>query len=126
MIKIAGIVIIALLLSVLLRNYRSEFSLLIVICASIIIFIMISDDLHTIVMRFSEITDGVTGTKQYINLMLKVLGISLIAQLLSDLCRDSGESALATQTETAAKVIILIISFPLFESVIEIVTGLLK
>lgn len=126
MIKIAGIVIIALLLSVLLRNYRSEFSLLIVICASIIIFIMISDDLHTIVMRFSEITDGVTGTKQYINLMLKVLGIALIAQLLSDLCRDSGESTLATQTETAAKVIILIISFPLFESVIEIVTGLLK
>ena len=126
MIKIAGIVIIALLLSVLLRNYRSEFSLLIVICASIVIFIMISEDLHTIVMRFSEITEGVTGTKQYINLMLKVLGISLIAQLLSDLCRDSGESALATQTETAAKVIILIISFPLFESVIEIVTGLLK
>ena len=126
MIKISGIVIIALLLSVLLRNYRSEFSLLVVICASIIIFIMISEDLNTIIMRFSEITDGVTGTKQYINLMLKVLGISLIAQLLSDLCRDSGESALATQTETAAKVIILIISFPLFESVIEIVTGLLK
>ncbi|MDD6620583.1 MAG: stage III sporulation AC/AD family protein [Eubacteriales bacterium] len=126
MIKISGIVIIALLLSVLLRNYRSEFSLLVVICASIIIFIMISEDLNTIVVRFSEITEGVTGTKQYINLMLKVLGISLIAQLLSDLCRDSGESALATQTETAAKVIILIISFPLFESVIEIVTGLLK
>lgn len=126
MIKISGIVIIALLLSVLLRNYRNEFSLLVVICASIIIFIMISEDLNTIVVRFSEITEGVTGTKQYINLMLKVLGISLIAQLLSDLCRDSGESALATQTETAAKVIILIISFPLFESVIEIVTGLLK
>lgn len=126
MIKISGIVIIALLLSVLLRNYRSEFSLLVVICASIIIFIMISEDLNTIVVRFSEITEGVTGTKQYINLMLKVLGISLIAQLLSDMCRDSGESALATQTETAAKVIILIISFPLFESVIEIVTGLLK
>lgn len=126
MIKISGIVIIALLLSVLLRNYRSEFSLLVVICASIIIFIMISEDLNTIVVRFSEITEGVTGTKQYINLMLKVLGISLIAQLLSDLCRDSGESALATQTETAAKVIILIISFPIFESVIEIVTGLLK
>lgn len=126
MIKISGIVIIALLLSVLLRNYRSEFSLLVVICATIIIFIMISEDLNTIVVRFSEITEGVTGTKQYINLMLKVLGISLIAQLLSDLCRDSGESALATQTETAAKVIILIISFPLFESVIEIVTGLLK
>lgn len=126
MIKISGIVIIALLLSVLLRNYRSEFSLLVVICASIIIFIMISEDLNTIVVRFSEITEDVTGTKQYINLMLKVLGISLIAQLLSDLCRDSGESALATQAETAAKVIILIISFPLFESVIEIVTGLLK
>lgn len=126
MIKIAGIVICALLLSVLLKRYNSEFSLLIVLCAAIIMFFMISDDLHTVVMRFTELTDNVGGTRQYINLMLKVLGISLIAQLLSDLCRDSGESALATQTETAAKIIILIISFPLFESVIEVVTGLLK
>ena len=69
MIKISGIVIIALLLSVLLRNYRSEFSLLVVICASIIIFIMISEDLNTIVVRFSEITEGVTGTKQYLSLI---------------------------------------------------------
>lgn len=126
MIKIAGIVICALLLSVLLKRYNSEFSLFIVLCAAIIMFFMISDDLHTVVMRFTELTDNVGGTRQYINLMLKVLGISLIAQLLSDLCRDSGESALATQTETAAKIIILIISFPLFESVIEVVTGLLK
>ncbi len=126
MIKIAGIVVIALLLSVFLRNYKSEFSLLIVICAAVLIFIIISEDLHTVVTDFSELTESVDGIGQYINLMLKVLGISLIAQLLSDLCRDSGESALATQTETAAKVIILIISYPLFESVIKIVTGLLK
>lgn len=126
MIKIAGIVVIALLLSVFLRNYKSEFSLLIVICAAVLIFIIISKDLHTVVTHFSELTESVDGIGQYINLMLKVLGISLIAQLLSDLCRDSGESALATQTETAAKVIILIISYPLFESVIKIVTGLLK
>ncbi|MGN1329707.1 MAG: SpoIIIAC/SpoIIIAD family protein [Eubacterium sp.] len=126
MTKIAGVVIIALLLSILLRKYKSEFSLLIVICAAVIIFMTISEDLHTVITHFSELTEGVDGIGQYISLMLKVLGISLIAQLLSDLCRDSGESALATQTETAAKVMILIISFPLFESVIKIVTGLLK
>ena len=58
--------------------------------------------------------------------MMKILGISLIAQFVVDLCRDAGENALASQTEIASKVLILIMTLPLFETVINIVTGLLK
>ena len=126
MIKIAGIILTALLTSILLRKRGSEFSFLIVICAVVLIFIIISEDLYSVIEKLADLTDSVSGVRPYIHLMLKVLGISLIAQFVSDLCRDSGESALAAQTETASKIIILIIALPLFESVIDIVTGLLK
>ncbi|MDE6385833.1 MAG: stage III sporulation AC/AD family protein, partial [Eubacterium sp.] len=42
------------------------------------------------------------------------------------LCRDCGENALASQTETAAKVIVIAMILPLFETVIKIITGLLE
>ena len=62
----------------------------------------------------------------YAGLMLKVLGIVLITQFISDICRDSGENALAGQTETAAKIIVISMILPLFDSVINIISGFLK
>lgn len=126
MIKLAGIIIAALITSVLLKKRESEFALLAVICAVVLIFITISEDLYDVISRLGELASGVGGIEPYIKLMLKVTGVSLAAQLLADLCRDCGESALASQTETASKIIILVIALPLFEAVIEIVTGLLK
>ena len=59
-----------------------------------------------------------------LRLMFKVLGIALITQVISDLCRDSGESALAGQTEVAAKIIIVSLILPLLQTVVKIITGL--
>ena len=126
MIRIAGIVLAALIAVILLKKTGREFSLLIVICTVIIIFIIILEDLYSVVDRLTDLTQSVGVVRPYISLMLKVLGISLISQLVSDLCRDSGESALASQAEIAGKIIILVVALPLFESVIEIITGLLK
>lgn len=126
MIRIAGIVLAALIAVILLKKTGREFSLLIVICTVIIIFIIILEDLYSVVDRLTDLTQSVSVVRPYISLMLKVLGISLISQLVSDLCRDSGESALASQAEIAGKIIILVVALPLFESVIEIITGLLK
>ncbi len=126
MIKISAIIFTALIASVLLKKYGREFSLLTVICAALCIFALIAGDLYTLIGKISDLTESVSGVSSYLKLMLKVLALSLISQLLSDICRDCGESALASQTEIAAKILMLIITLPLFESVIEIVTGLLK
>lgn len=58
--------------------------------------------------------------------MVKILGITLITQFIIDLCRDSGENALASQTEITSKILILIMVMPMFEAVMNIVSGLLK
>ena len=54
------------------------------------------------------------------------MGISIVTQVVCDVCRDNGASALASQTETAAKILVLSLLLPLFQTVIGIVTGLVK
>ena len=56
--------------------------------------------------------------------MLKVLVIALVTQIVSDMCRDSGESALAGQTETAAKIMIVAVVLPLIQAVLKVISGL--
>lgn len=126
MIKVVGIVLTALIINIVLKNYSKEFTFLINIVCTIIIFTLISKDLKGIVDRLTSISNEISVLLPYIKIMLKILGISMIAQLLSDLCRDNGENTLANQTELSAKIIILVIALPLFTTIMDIMIGMLK
>ena len=126
MIKIAGFVLISLLLILFLKETKREFSIILAAACGIILFVTVADDLYDIATKIYDLSTQADNINTYISLMMRILGISLIAQFVADLWRDSGENALASQTETASKVLILIMTLPLFETVINIVTGLLK
>lgn len=126
MIKVEGIVLTALIINIVLKNYSKEFTFLINIVCTIIIFTLISKDLKGIVDRLTSISNEISVLLPYIKIMLKILGISMIAQLLSDLCRDNGENTLANQTELSAKIIILVTALPLFTTIMDIMIGMLK
>uniref|UniRef100_UPI003FF0FEA4 SpoIIIAC/SpoIIIAD family protein n=1 Tax=Eubacterium sp. TaxID=142586 RepID=UPI003FF0FEA4 len=72
------------------------------------------------------ISNEISVLLPYIKIMLKIVGLSMIAQLLSDLCRDNGENTLANQTELSAKIIILVTALPLFTTIMDIMIGMLK
>lgn len=126
MIKIIGIVLTALIINIVLKNYSREFTLFVNLVCAVIIFSIIANDLKSIIDKMVSLTDSVSVISPYIKIMLKILGISMLAQLLSDLCRDNGENTLANKTELSAKIIILITSLPLFTAIINIMTGMLK
>lgn len=126
MIKVVGIVLTALIINIVLKNYSKGFTFLINIVCTIIIFTLISKDLKGIVDRLTSISNEISVLLPYIKIMLKILGISMIAQLLSDLCRDNGENTLANQTELSAKIIILVTALPLFTTIMDIMIGMLK
>ena len=126
MIKVVGIVLTALIINIVLKNYSKEFTFLINIVCTIIIFTLISKDLKGIVDRLTSISNEISVLLPYIKIMLKILGISMIDQLLSDLCRDNGENTLANQTELSAKIIILVTALPLFTTIMDIMIGMLK
>lgn len=126
MIQIVGVSITILLLSIILKNYNKSFAIILSVVGAIILFVFVSDKVSSLVDSIYQISENVSGIYEYIKLMLKVLGIVLITQFVSDLCRDNGENALASMIETSAKIIVVTLVLPLFETVISFVLGLLK
>lgn len=112
--------------SLLLKDKNRTFAIILSIAGGCLLFAIVSSELGEIIKSISDISNSVTSTAPYIKLMLKVLGITLITQFVSDICRDNGESALASMTEAVAKIIVVSIVLPLFETVISIVSGLVK
>lgn len=126
MIKILGIVIISLIAIIILKEYNRHFALIVTVCVVILVFSFSLDSVHTVFEKLWSIAENFEYMGSYLELLIKILGITLAAQFTADLCRDSGENALASQTEMFSKIAILVMTLPLFETMMNIVTGLLK
>ncbi len=56
-------------------------------------------------------------------IMLKVFSILVTSSLVSDMCRDNGENAIAGVVELSAKIIAVSVSIPVITSVISVATS---
>ena len=110
MIQIAGIAAVCLLLTVLLRKENPTFALLVTVAGAGLLFYTVSKLAGSAFGILGDLKTAAGDTGAYIDLMFKILGAS----------------ALASQTETAAKILVLSLLLPLFQTVIGIVTGLVK
>lgn len=124
MIHIIGISTVALIFGLFLRQHNKTVSLILIIFACIAVFLESVSYLTDIIDTLSGMVSGLEETSAYLKIMFKVLGIALITQIISDLCRDCGESALAGQTEVAAKIFIVALILPLLQAVVKVITGL--
>lgn len=122
MIQIAGIAAVCLLL----RKENPTFALLVTVAGAGLLFYMVSKLAGSAFGILGDLKTAAGDTGAYIDLMFKILGISIVTQVVCDVCRDNGASALASQTETAAKILVLSLLLPLFQTVIGIVMGLVK
>ena len=124
MIHIIGISAVALIFGLFLRQHNKTVSLILIIFACIAVFLESVSYLTDIIDTLSGMVSGLEETSAYLKIMFKVPGIALITQIISDLCRDCGESALAGQTEVAAKIFIVALILPLLQAVVKVITGL--
>lgn len=69
----------------------------------------------------------ITGNLQEFGLdsILKIVGIGLVSELVATLCQDAGNASLGKQVQLLAGVVILKLSLPLLETLLELIENLL-
>ena len=61
----------------------------------------------------------------HLSIVLKVIGIAYITEFGSQVCRDAGESAIASKIELGGKIIILSLTVPILAALIEVILQIL-
>ncbi|MCH5193493.1 MAG: stage III sporulation protein AD [Oscillospiraceae bacterium] len=124
-VSIAGICIVASIMCKFFESTGKEYALYIKIAAAAVVMSMTILFVSPIAESIRNIYSRAGSEPEYLTILFKALGICYITQFACDICKDSGENALATQTELAGKVSLLIIALPLFESLTNIVENLI-
>ena len=124
-VQIVAAGLISALLAITIKKQVPEFALLISIGASVLIFFMLIPMLLDAVQVLENISDMVGTQSAYIVIILKIIGIAYISEFGSQVCKDAGETAIASKIELGGKVIIMLASVPILYRLIDIIIGII-
>lgn len=124
MIKIAMIGVIAVLLALSLKREQTGIGMLVVLAASILILGLSMTKMQGVLQVVQSLEDTLQEDAVYVQVLLKMLGITYIAEFGSSLCRDAGYGAVGGQIEFYGKLMLLAVSMPIIENLIEVITGI--
>ena len=124
-IKIIGIALIALVIIIMLKQYRPEYAIFISILTGILILFLVMDRLTGIINLIQSIEDKFSINTQFIALLIKITGIAFLSEFAVSICKDSGEAAIASKIEIGSKIIIISMSMPIISSLLEIILKIL-
>lgn len=113
--RIAAFVLVAAVLTVLLRQYLPAYAVLCLTGCSICLLAYLLG-LAQPLLEWLTIVSGYLD-KENFSCVLKAAGIALVAQNMQDVCKDAGMSALAGKVELAGRCLILVCALPLFEKI---------
>lgn len=123
---IAGVVVVAAFLAVLLRQKSPEQSMAVGLLTGVGVMALLLTKAAPSLDAVKELMASSALPAEYGQILFKALGICLLTQLAADACRDAGESALAGKAELAGKVGLIMLSLPLFQKIAELAVSLMN
>ena len=124
-IKIIGIGLIALVVIIILKQYRPEYTIYVSIFAGVLILTLTMSKISGIINLLKSISDKTYINKQFLGILLKITGIAIITEFAVSICIDAGEKAIASKIEIGSKVIIIAMSIPIISSLLELIVEIL-
>lgn len=124
-IKIIGVGLIALIIIIILKQYKPEFAIYVSIAAGIIILLMLMDKLGAIVNILSTLSNKTGTGSEFLKILLKITGIAILTEFAVSICKDSGETAIANKIDLGGKIIIITISIPIITALLELIIDIL-
>lgn len=125
MLKYCAVTLIALSAVLIMRGIKSEFAGFAALASSILLMGSALVLFEPVLQYINELTAN-TAFQGYMTPLLKALGITVTVQFAAEICRDSGESSLASKLELIGKAEILLLCLPLAKELISLAETILE
>ena len=124
-IKIIGVGLVALIIIIIVRQYKPEFTIYVSLLAGTIILMFLMNKMDAIISLLTTLSNKTAINNEFLVLLIKITGIAFLTEFAVSVCKDSGESAIANKIDMGGKVIIVSMSIPIISSLLETVVKIL-
>ncbi|MBQ7410328.1 MAG: hypothetical protein IJW20_02990 [Clostridia bacterium] len=121
--KIIGIGFLTLIVSIILKEYKKEYAIYCVLIGGAIIIFFSLETINSIIKFIKEFS--LKYNNGFIEVLLKITGISILTEYAVSICKDSGESSIANKIDFGGKIIVISMSIPIISNTLSSLTQLL-
>lgn len=113
------------LLAIQFKGGKTEYGIYICAGISLIIFLGILSRLTVVLDIMKEIAGYIDLAPAYTGMLIKMLGITYVAEFSSAICRDAGYQTIAQQIEIFGKAVVLVLGLPVILALLEMIRDFL-
>ncbi len=102
------------------QQLKPEMSLLLLIACGVVLTFVLIRSVVPLISQIRSFAEAGGIDSELLLIVLKSFGICVTVQTASDLCRDSGQTALAGKIELGGKLALLLVALPLFKRLLDL------
>lgn len=123
--KTAGAVLLAVVLVPALEKTEKDFSVLLTMAVCVMGALAVMSYLEPVLDLLWQLRELGDLAGQTLQILLKALGVGLVAEIAGMICRDAGNGALAKTLQILASAVILFLSVPLLNGFLSLIQEIL-
>lgn len=123
--KISAVALIGALLALVVKKQAPENAMLVTVACGAVLLLFVLDIVGEFVLYWDKLAARIPYAGEIAGPLLKAAGISVIAHLSAELCRDCGQSALGAKVELAGTAACIVVMIPLAEMVFDLIGAML-
>jgi stage III sporulation protein AD len=120
-VQIVIIGLIAAIIVVLLQKEKPEIAMQISLAVGVVIFLFMLGKLTIVIDALQRIATRLEIEVIYLNTVLKIIGIAYLASFGAEICKDAGQSSIASKIEFGGKILIITLAIPILMAVMDMV-----
>ena len=124
--KLFILVVVIAFLCMSVKQYKPEYALVCQLCGVIIVFIYAVSSFEGIFYSLEELISFSGIDQSFLEILLKALGVSVLTDISSSVCRDSGNNTLSKAVDMLGKTVIVIMALPILKKLAEAAIGFIN
>lgn len=121
MLKVAVIGVMGALLTLVLKEGKGSYAILTILASCLLLLGLSLTRIQVVIASVTEMSQSLGEGRLYLEVLLKMIGIAYVAEFGSDLCKDAGAAAIAGQIEFFGKIMLLAVSMPIIQNLIDLI-----
>ena len=126
MMKAAAGALIAAILGIILQKQGKEYTLVLVLAVSAMGACLALSYIKPVLSFLERLREIGNLDNEVLKILLKSVGIGLIGEICGAICSDSGNSSLAKMLQLLSAAVILWLSLPILEQVMDLIAEVLE
>ncbi len=102
-----------------LKQYKPEYVIYVSLLAGALILTLTFSKISGIIELLNSLASKISIHQEFITLLIKMTGIAILTEFAVSICKDSGESAIASKIDMGGKVIMVSMSVPIIAGLLE-------